>query len=112
MSETYVDGTTPLNAVHMNALQQKVEKGAPSGYVGLNGSSGIDLAAGAIVKWGGDTTLYRSAGNALKTDGSLSAAGPYFMTGAVGGQGAGVRYISGAGSAASWYMNAATGGNI
>jgi len=59
-----------------------------------------------------DTNLYRSAANALKTDGSFSAAGPYFMTGSPGGQGAGVRYISGAGGATSWYLNAATGGIV
>src|SRR5262245_30155524 len=68
MSSTYVDGVTPLDAVHMNALQQKVEKGAPSGYVALNASSGIDLAAAAIVKWSTDTNLYRAAAGVLKTD--------------------------------------------
>src|SRR5215471_11165074 len=59
-----------------------------------------------------DTVLYRSGPGALKTDGSFSAAGPLFMTGAVGGQGAGLRYISGAGGTDSWYVNAASGGDI
>jgi len=59
-----------------------------------------------------DTVLYRDAPGALKTEGSFSASGPYFMYGAVGGQGAGVRYLSGAGGTTSWYMNAATGGAV
>lgn len=59
-----------------------------------------------------DTTLYRSAAAQLKTDGGFTAGGPYYMTGSPGGQGGGVRYLGGAGGATSWYMNAATGGNI
>jgi hypothetical protein len=58
-----------------------------------------------------DTNLYRSAAGVLKTDGSL-VTGPIVLSGAWGGQGAGVRYLSGAGTATSWYINAATGGNI
>jgi hypothetical protein len=52
MSTTYVDGTTPLDAVHMNALQQKVEKGQANGYASLDGTTKVPNAqlpgAGAI----------------------------------------------------------------
>jgi len=41
MSSTYVDGTTPLDAAHMNALQQKVEKGLANGYASLD--SGVKV---------------------------------------------------------------------
>lgn len=44
MSSTYVDGTTPLDAVHMNALQQKVEKGQPSGYAALDSGGKVPTA--------------------------------------------------------------------
>jgi len=44
MSEVYVDGTTPLNATHMNALQQKVEKGANNGYPSLDSGGKIPSA--------------------------------------------------------------------
>lgn len=44
MSEVYVDGTTPLNAVHMNALQQRVEKGVANGYASLNSSALVPVA--------------------------------------------------------------------
>jgi len=44
MSEVYVDSTTPLNAVHMNALQQKVEKGVANGYASLNSSALVPVA--------------------------------------------------------------------
>ena len=44
MSSTYVDGSTPLDAAHMNALQQKVEKGLANGYAGLD-SAGFVVAA-------------------------------------------------------------------
>src|SRR5262249_14967519 len=68
MSSTYVDGTTPLDAAHMNALQQKVEKGLANGYVGLDASGNIALAAAAKVVWAGDTNLYRAAADTLQTD--------------------------------------------
>lgn len=41
MSTTYVDGTTPLDAAHMNALQQKIEKGAINGYAGLDATGKV-----------------------------------------------------------------------
>jgi len=44
LSTTYVDGTTPLDAVHMNALQQKVEKGTANGYPSLDGSGKVPSA--------------------------------------------------------------------
>src|SRR5262245_36617416 len=44
MSETYVDGTTPLNAAHMNALQQKVEKGVANGYCELDSGVLVPIA--------------------------------------------------------------------
>jgi hypothetical protein len=44
MSSTYVDGTTPLDAAHMNALQQKVEKGAASGYPSLDSGGKVPVA--------------------------------------------------------------------
>jgi len=44
MSSTYVDGTTPLDAAHMNALQQKVEKGIANGYPSLDGTGKIPSA--------------------------------------------------------------------
>jgi len=63
VSSTYVDGVTPLDAAHMNALQQKVEKGAVNGYASLD--SGIkvpvaqlpDLSATYAKKLGYGTTL-------------------------------------------------------
>jgi hypothetical protein len=44
MSSTYVDGTTPLDAAHMNALQQKVEKGQANGYASLDGTTKVPVA--------------------------------------------------------------------
>lgn len=44
MSSTYVDGTTPLDAVHMNALQQKVEKGIANGYASLDANGKLAVA--------------------------------------------------------------------
>jgi len=74
MSTTYVDGTTPLDAAHMNALQQKVEKGANSGYPAID-SAGFILApaAGGGLKIAGDTNLYRLSAGVLQTDGQLNA---------------------------------------
>jgi len=63
MSSIYTDGVTPLDAIHMNALQQKIEKDVASGYVGLNASGQIVL--------GGDTNLYRGGAGILQTDSSL-----------------------------------------
>src|SRR5262249_6208644 len=57
-----------LDAAHMNALQQKVEKGLANGYVGLDASGNIALAAAAKVVWAGDTNLYRAAADTLQTD--------------------------------------------
>jgi len=44
MSSTYVDGTTPLDAAHMNALQQKVEKGLANGYASLDSGVKVPIA--------------------------------------------------------------------
>ena len=44
MSTTYVDGTTPLNAANMNALQQKVEKAAANGYASLDATGKVPAA--------------------------------------------------------------------
>jgi hypothetical protein len=44
MSTTFVDGTTPLNAANMNALQQKVEKGQANGYASLDGTTKVPVA--------------------------------------------------------------------
>ena len=44
MSVSYIDGTTPLDAAHMNALQQKVEKGLANGYASLDASGKIPAA--------------------------------------------------------------------
>src|SRR5262249_13830121 len=73
MSSTYVDGSTPLDAAHMNALQQKVEKGLANGYLGLDGSGNVALAAAARVVWAGDTNVYRLAAGAVVTDGEFHA---------------------------------------
>ena len=44
MSITYVDGVTNLDAAHMNALQQKVEKGAANGYASLDATGKVPSA--------------------------------------------------------------------
>jgi len=44
MSSTYVDGSTPLDAAHMNALQQKVEKGLANGYASLDATTKVPIA--------------------------------------------------------------------
>jgi hypothetical protein len=44
VSTTYVDGTTPLDAVHMNALQQKAEKSQANGYAALDGTGKVPAA--------------------------------------------------------------------
>ena len=44
MSTTYVDGSTPLDAAHMNALQQKVEKGITNGYASLDSGGKVPVA--------------------------------------------------------------------
>jgi len=44
LSTTYVDGTTPLNAANMNALQQKVEKAAANGYASLDATGKVPAA--------------------------------------------------------------------
>jgi hypothetical protein len=44
VSTTYVDGTTPLDAAHMNALQQKVEKAAANGYPSLDAAGKVPVA--------------------------------------------------------------------
>ena len=44
MSVVYQDGTTPLDAAHMNALQQKVEKGLANGYASLDSGGKIPAA--------------------------------------------------------------------
>src|SRR5262252_5069532 len=58
MSTTYVDGTTPLDAAHMNALQQKVEKAAANGYASLDSGGKVPLAqlppVGADLIYDGD----------------------------------------------------------
>jgi hypothetical protein len=48
VSTTFVDGTTPLDAVHMNALQQKVEKGAANGYAALDGTGKVPSAQSGL----------------------------------------------------------------
>jgi hypothetical protein len=57
--------------------QAKSEKNQPSGYVGLDASSNINLVAAAQVYWGGDTSVYRSSAGVLKTDGTMRV-GQYF----------------------------------
>lgn len=58
MSEVYVDGTTPLNAAHMNGVQQKVEKAAANGYPSLDATGKVPLAqlppVGADLRYDGD----------------------------------------------------------
>jgi len=58
MSSTYVDGVTPLDAAHMNALQQKVEKAAANGYASLDSGGKVPLAqlppVGADLIYDGD----------------------------------------------------------
>lgn len=44
MSSTFVDGVTPLDAVHMNALQQKVERAQPNGYASLDATGVVPAA--------------------------------------------------------------------
>jgi len=44
MSSVYQDGTTPLDAAHMNALQQKVEKGLANGYASLDSGIKVPVA--------------------------------------------------------------------
>src|SRR5215831_2712894 len=44
MSSTYVDGSTPLDASHMNALQHKVEKGLANGYASLDSGIKVPVA--------------------------------------------------------------------
>ena len=89
MSSTYVDGTTPLDAAHMNALQQKVEKGLANGYVGLDASGNVALASAAKVVWAGDTNIYRGSQAAeLRTDGyfrsTRTTVGSYLICGGLG----------------------------
>lgn len=93
----WVDGSTPLNSVNMTKLQTRDEKGAPSGYVGLDSGSNANVAgvfasgyggarqvtlsssgipsgyAGVAFGSTGDTNLYRAAVNDLRTDGSFMA---------------------------------------
>lgn len=92
---------------------------ADSLLIGNNGTAWQTTLGGggtgkATVYFGSanDTNLYRQAAGALQTDGSFTAAGPFIMNGSPGGQGAGVRYMGGAGGSTSWYVNAASGGNI
>src|SRR5215469_16299964 len=74
MSTTYQDGVTPLDAAHMNALQQKVEKGAVNGYPALDAAGFVIVpAAGGGLKIAVDTNLYRAGAGQLKTDGQISA---------------------------------------
>jgi len=75
VSITFTDGVTPLNAANMNALEQKANKGQNSGYLGLDASGNANLAAAGKIVWAGDTNLYRSAANRLKTDGGIDAGG-------------------------------------
>jgi hypothetical protein len=44
MSSTFVDGVTPLDATHLNALQQKIEKAAANGYASLDSGGKVPLA--------------------------------------------------------------------
>jgi len=44
MSSTYTDGVTPLDASHMNALHQKVEKGLANGYASPDASVKVPVA--------------------------------------------------------------------
>jgi hypothetical protein len=44
MSSIYIDGSTPLDAAHMNALQQKVEKAAVNGYASLDASGRVPVS--------------------------------------------------------------------
>ena len=93
----WIDGSTPLNSVNMTKLQTRDEKGAPSGYVGLDSGSNANVAgvfasgyggarqvtlsssvipsgyAGVAFGSTGDTNLYRAAVNDLRTDGSFMA---------------------------------------
>src|SRR5215471_163396 len=73
MSTVFTDGTTPLDAAHMNALQQKVEKGLANGYVGLDASGNVALASAAKVVWAGDTNIYRQSAGVVASDGTFLA---------------------------------------
>jgi microcystin-dependent protein len=44
VSSAFVDGTTPLDAAHMNPLQQKVEKGAANGYASLDATAKVPVS--------------------------------------------------------------------
>jgi hypothetical protein len=44
MSSTFVDGVTPLDAAHLNALQAKSEKAAASGYASLDATGKVPVA--------------------------------------------------------------------
>jgi hypothetical protein len=69
----WTDTVTPLNAANMNALEQVVRKGQANGYVGLDASSNIALAAAQQIVWAGDVNLYRSAQDILKSDDAIQA---------------------------------------
>lgn len=74
MSEiVYVDdvppGTgTPLDAAHMNALQQKSMKGVANGYASLDSLANLALTAAQQIVFGGNTNLYRHASGVLASD--------------------------------------------
>ena len=57
MSTTYVDGSTPLDAAHMNALQQKVEKGITNGYASLDSGGKVPVAQIPLTVVGYGTSL-------------------------------------------------------
>jgi len=94
----YPLGTDPPSvATDMQAMAQKLDTevplpNVPNGYVRLDGSSNIALAAAQRIIWAGDTNLYRSGANQLKTDnqfyvgsqfsvsgGIVSTTGPYYV---------------------------------
>jgi len=56
----WTDGVTPLNAANMTKLQTRDEKGAPSGYVGLDSSSGASAAAFTATGVNPGATVYVS----------------------------------------------------
>jgi len=101
LSTTYVDGTTPLDAAHMNALQQKVEKGAVSGYPGLDASGFVVVPATGGLYIGGDTQLIRASAGILRATGSfqVGATGQFQVSGGLV-QTTGAYYVANSGGAA------------
>jgi len=76
MSTTYQDGVTPLDAAHMNALQQKVEKGANGGYPALSAAGFVIAPAG--LQFGTGSAFDSPANGAIHTDSDLKVGGQIY----------------------------------